>query len=52
MIDQGPVKHWPWTSTVTSGDGRTCPAPERGNRARTAGHAGTGPRPNVAYGKH
>ena len=31
MIDQGPVKQWPWTSTVTSGEGRTCPAPEQGN---------------------
>ena len=31
MIDQGPVKFWPWTSTVTSGSGRSCPAPEQGN---------------------
>jgi hypothetical protein len=29
MIDQGPVKFWPWTSTVTSKQGRTCPAPAR-----------------------
>ena len=42
MIDQGPVKFWPWTSTVTSQAGRTCPAPEQGNSAAAADSAGTG----------
>ena len=31
MIDQGPVKFWPWTSTVTSKGGASCPAPNQGN---------------------
>ena len=52
MIDQGPVKHWPWTSTVTSGAAGRARPQNRGTNARTAGHAGTGPQPNVAYGKH
>ena len=43
MIDQGPVKFWPWTSTVTSQAGRTCPAPEQGNECGSCRHAGTGP---------
>ena len=43
MIDQGPVKFWPWTSTVTSQEGRTCPAPEQGNSAAAVDSAGTGP---------
>ena len=29
MIDQPPVKFWPWTSTVTSGHNATCPAPKQ-----------------------
>ena len=48
MIDQPPVKFWPWTSTVTSGSSRTCPAPDQGNQcgssqrevARTGGPSG------------
>ena len=31
MIDQPPVKFWPWTSTVGSSGG-TCPAPQNGNK--------------------
>jgi hypothetical protein len=32
MIDQGPVKQWPWTSTVsTAPEARTCPAPDQDN---------------------
>ena len=32
MIGQGPVKQWPWTSTVsTVPEARTCPAPDQGN---------------------
>ena len=33
MIDQGPVKHWPWTSTVVT-SGKTCPAAEQGNKCK------------------
>ncbi len=35
MIDQGPVKHWPWTSTVsTKPEDRTCAAPAQGNECK------------------
>ncbi len=34
MIDQGPVKHWPWTSTVVT-SGKTCPAAEQGNQCKS-----------------
>ena len=32
MVDQGPVKFWPWTSTVTSTGGASCPAPKQGGK--------------------
>ena len=32
MVDQGPVKFWPWTSTVTSTGGASCPAPNQGGQ--------------------
>jgi hypothetical protein len=52
MIDQGPVKQWPWTSTVTSGSGRTCPAPEQGNECGSCRACWDRSTPNVCYGKH
>ena len=52
MIDQGPVKFWPWTSTVTSSAGRTCPAPEQGNSCGSCRQCWDRSVPNVAYGKH
>jgi hypothetical protein len=52
MIDQGPVKQWPWTSTVTSGEGRTCPAPEQGNECGSCRACWDRSTPNVCYGKH
>ena len=52
MIDQGPVKQWPWTSTVTSGDGRSCPAPEQGNECGSCRQCWDRSTPNVCYGKH
>jgi len=51
MIDQGPVKHWPWTSTVVT-SGRTCPAPEQGNSCGSCRACWDRSTPNVAYGKH
>ena len=51
MIDQGPVKHWPWTSTVVT-SGRTCPAPEQGNSCQDCRACWDRSTPNVAYGKH
>ena len=52
MIDQGPVKQWPWTSTVTSGSGRTCPAPEQNNECGSCRQCWDREVDNVCYGKH
>ena len=52
MIDQGPVTFWPWTSTVTSQDGRTCPAPDQGNECGSCRACWDRSTPNVCYGKH
>ena len=52
MIDQAPVNFWPWTSTVTSGDGRSCPAPEQGNSCGSCRQCWDRSTPNVCYGKH
>ena len=51
MVDQGPVKHWPWTSTVVT-SGRTCPAPEQGNQCKSCRACWDRSTPNIAYGKH
>ena len=51
MVDQGPVKHWPWTSTVVT-SGRTCPAPEQGNQCKSCRACLDRSTPNIAYGKH
>ena len=53
MIDQGPVKHWPWTSTVsTAPEARTCPAPDQGNSCGSCRACWDRSTPNVCYGKH
>ena len=52
MIDQGPVTFWPWTSTVTSKAGRTCPAPDQGNECGSCRACWDRSTPNVCYGKH
>ena len=52
MINQGPVKQWPWTSTVTSGDGRSCPAPDQSNECGSCRQCWDRSTPNVCYGKH
>ena len=52
MINQGPVKQWPWTSTVTSSEGRTCPAPDQGNECGSCRACWDRSTPNVCYGKH
>ena len=51
MIDQGPVKHWPWTSTVVT-SGKTCPAAEQGNECKECRACWDCSVKNVAYGKH
>ena len=52
MVDQGPVNFWPWTSTVTSQDNKTCPAPEQGNQCKDCRACWDRTVPNVCYGKH
>ena len=52
MINQGPVKQWPWTSTVTSQDGRTCPAPDQSNECGSCRQCWDRETPNICYGKH
>ena len=53
MINQGPVKQWPWTSTVSSQDNkRTCPAPDQGNECGSCRACWDRSTPNVCYGKH
>ncbi len=52
MIDQGPVKFWPWTSTVTSKGGASCPAPNQGNNCGDCRQCWNRKVENVSYGKH
>ena len=53
MVDQGPVKFWPWTSTVTSGQGQaSCPAPSQGGKCGSCRQCWDRSIDNVSYGKH
>jgi len=52
MIDQKPVKFWPWTSTVTSGHDASCPAPAQGNKCGNCRACWNRSIPTVSYGKH
>jgi hypothetical protein len=52
MVDQAPVKFWPWTSTVTSGQDASCPAPNQGNSCGDCRQCWDRSTPNVSYGKH
>ena len=51
MIDQPPVKFWPWTSTVTTGNA-SCPAPAQGNKCGDCRACWNRSVPTVSYGKH
>jgi len=51
MIDQGPVKFWPWTSTVSSST-KTCPALDQGNSCRDCRACWDRSVPNITYPKH
>jgi len=51
MIDQGPVKSWPHTSTVVQA-GKTCPAAEQGNACGDCRQCWDKTVSNVAYPKH
>ena len=52
MVDQGPVKFWPWTSTVTSGQDASCPAPTQGGKCGDCRACWDRSTPSVSYGKH
>ena len=52
MVDQAPVTFWPWTSTVTSGQDATCPAPQQGGQCGSCRQCWTREIKNVSYGKH
>ena len=51
MIDQGPVKSWPHTSTVVQA-GKTCPAQDQGNACGSCRQCWDKTVSNVAYPKH
>ena len=61
MIDQQPVKFWPWTSTVQSPgamrsshvqDSRPCPAQDQGNEYKSCRACWNRSVSNVTYPKH
>ena len=52
MIDQGPVNFWPWTSTVTSKGGASCPAPKQGGKCGDCRQCWDPAVKVVSYGKH
>jgi hypothetical protein len=52
MIDQPAAGSWVNTSTVVSGEGRTCPAPDQNNECKDCRACWDKSVPNVAYGKH
>jgi len=51
MINQPPVKSWPWTSTVSSGS-FTCPASKQGNECGSCRNCWDRKISNVTYPKH
>ena len=50
-IDQGPVKFWPWTSTVSTA-GKTCPAQDQNNQCKDCRACWDRKVANVTYPKH
>ena len=51
MIDQQPVKFWPWTSTVST-KSKTCPALDQGNSCKSCRACWDRKVDNVTYPKH
>ena len=51
MINQAPVKFWPWTSTVSS-SGKTCPALDQGNSCQSCRACWDRKVDNVTYPLH
>jgi hypothetical protein len=52
MVDQPASGSWSNTSTVVSGEGRTCPAPDQNNECKDCRACWDPSVKNVAYGKH
>jgi len=52
MVDQAAADSWPNTSTVVSGPGRTCPAPDQNNECKDCRACWDSSVHNIAYGKH
>ena len=53
MVDQAtPVKSWPYTSGVTTGDNATCPAPSQGGKCGSCRACWDRDVARVTYGKH
>ena len=52
MIDQPASGNWANTSTVVSGQGRTCPAPDQSNECKDCRACWDPSVKNIAYGKH
>ena len=51
MINQGPVKFWPWTSTVKTED-YSCPSSKQGNKCGSCRQCWDRNVPSISYGKH
>jgi len=51
MVDQGPVKSWPNTSTVST-KSRSCPAPDNNNECGSCRACWDPNVKNIEYGKH
>ena len=51
MIDQAPVKFWPWTSTVSTKN-KTCPAQDQNNQCKSCRACWDRKISNVTYPKH
>ena len=45
-------KSWPWTSTVTDGKDKTCPAPDQGGKCKSCRQCWDRSVDNVTYAKH
>ena len=45
-------KSWPWTSTVTDGKDKTCPAPDQGGQCKSCRQCWDRSIKNVQYAKH
>ena len=52
MIDQGPVKSWPWTSTVLTDGNHSCPASKQNNECKDCRQCWDRDVKNISYGKH